>query len=130
MSKMWRPRFDAGVSDWFIMSSVVGSTPCAMTTWPAGAADAPRGTRSVRARATRVWRRVIERLLARLHPAERLGLPHPRERAADRGSGGETQPAHDILAPEERRCRLDRLLLLPAAEEVAEQRRPPPDAER
>src|SRR2546422_10145871 len=165
MSKMWRPRFDAGVSDWFIMSSVVGSTPCAITTWPAGAADAPRGTRSVRARATKVWRRVIERLLyegdrfqsssgrstgrvpdnlgvrgqgvkvgerllARLHPAERLGLPHPRERAADRGAGAETQPAHDILAPEERRRRLDGLLLLPAAEEVAEQRRPPPDAER
>src|SRR5207247_9490889 len=74
--------------------------------------------------------KVGERLLARLHPAERLGLPHPRERAADRGAGGETQPAHDILAPEERRCRLDRLLLLPAAEEVAEQRRPPPNAER
>src|SRR5438876_1154210 len=44
---------------------VYGSTICAMTTWPAGAADAPRGTRSVRARATRVWRRVIERLLLR-----------------------------------------------------------------
>src|SRR2546423_122924 len=42
MSKMWRPRFDAGVSDWFIMSSVVGSTPCAMTTWAAGGAAGRR----------------------------------------------------------------------------------------
>jgi len=43
-----------GVSDWFIMSSVVGSTPWAMTTLPAGAAAAPSGTRKMRARTARV----------------------------------------------------------------------------
>src|SRR5213080_5301495 len=163
---MWRPRFDAGVSDWFIMSSVVGSTPWAMTTLPAGAAAAPSGTSRVRARATRVRRRVIarllgiegdrspsssgkssgrvpdnlgvrrqrvkvgERLVACLQPSERLSLSHPRERPADRGTGGEAEPVHDVLAPEERRRRLDRLQLLPAAEEVADQQRAPPDTPR
>jgi hypothetical protein len=35
---------DAGDSCWFMMSSVVGSTPCAITTLPAGAAAAARGS--------------------------------------------------------------------------------------
>src|SRR5438128_6312776 len=73
--------------------------------------------------------KVCERLLARPHAAERLGLPHPYEQVAHGGSGGETEPGHDVLAPEERRRRLDRLLLLPAAQEVADQRRVAPDAE-
>jgi hypothetical protein len=45
MSNIWAPTFDAGCSDWFIMSSVVGSTPCAMTSLPAGAATAATGIR-------------------------------------------------------------------------------------
>src|SRR2546427_9265806 len=47
--------------------------------------------------------KVRERLLARRHAAERLGLPHPYEQVAHGGSGGETQPGHDVLAPGERR---------------------------
>ncbi len=46
VSKMWRPTLDAGLSDWFIMSSVEGSTPCAITTLPSGAADAVHGIAS------------------------------------------------------------------------------------
>ena len=48
---MFRARFAAGDSWWFMGSSVVGSTPCAITTLPCGAADALPG--HARARATR-----------------------------------------------------------------------------
>src|SRR6266853_2344376 len=44
VSKMWVATTDAGVSCWFIVSSVEGSTPWAMTTLPAGAAIAPDGS--------------------------------------------------------------------------------------
>ena len=44
VSKICAPTLEAGVSCWFIMSRVVGSTPWAMTTLPAGAAPAARGT--------------------------------------------------------------------------------------
>jgi hypothetical protein len=43
VSKIWAPTLEAGVSCWFIMSRVVGSTPWAMTTLPAGAAPAASG---------------------------------------------------------------------------------------
>jgi hypothetical protein len=46
MSNIWAPTLEAGCSDWFIMSSVVGSTPCAMTTFPAGAAPTAIGSRT------------------------------------------------------------------------------------
>src|SRR6266851_2646041 len=38
-SKICAPTFEAGCSCWCIMSSVVGSTPCAITTLPSGAAS-------------------------------------------------------------------------------------------
>src|SRR5439155_13709767 len=47
VSKMCRPTFDAGDSDWFIMSSVEGSTPCASTTLPSGGANAAGGVASI-----------------------------------------------------------------------------------
>src|SRR5438034_3879929 len=47
VSKMWRPTLDAGLSDWFIMSSVEGSTPCASTILPSGAPDAASGVASI-----------------------------------------------------------------------------------
>ena len=46
ISKMCRPTTEAGVSCWFMMSSVVGSTPWAITTFPAGAAGAATGIAS------------------------------------------------------------------------------------
>src|SRR2546426_3267692 len=64
VSKMWRPTFDAGVSDWFAMSSVVGSTPCASTILPAGAALDATGHRSVAINATAI-RQIIGSLLER-----------------------------------------------------------------
>jgi hypothetical protein len=45
-SNIWAPTLEAGCSCWFIMSSVVGSTPCAMTTLPAWAAAAAGRTRT------------------------------------------------------------------------------------
>ena len=47
---MCAARTEAGVSCWFMVSSEVGSTPCAMTIFPAGAATARTGatTTSVR----------------------------------------------------------------------------------
>src|SRR2546422_5872917 len=106
---MCRPTFDAGVSDWFAMSSVVGSTPCAMTTLPAGAALDATGHRSVAINATairqiigsllergvRILRvsatlgsvrrgvKVRQCLLARGHEPEGLGFPRPVEQPAD-----------------------------------------------
>src|SRR2546428_382355 len=49
VSNIWAPTFEAGVSCWFIMSSVDGSTPWAMTTLPAGAAAATSGSASTSA---------------------------------------------------------------------------------
>src|SRR2546430_13958837 len=121
---------DAGVSCWFMASSVVGSTPWAMTTLPAGAAAAWSGTRRVRVKTTTVRHTPIENLLMRgdrlrlspanlgfprqgvkvrerlgpcRHPAERLSLPHPREPPADGGARGKAAPGHDVRAPHERR---------------------------
>src|SRR5215831_2736164 len=51
-SNIWAPTLDAGCSAWFIMSSVVGSTPWAITTLPAGAAAATSGITSADSRAT------------------------------------------------------------------------------
>ena len=45
MSNICAPTLEAGCSDWFIMSSVVGSTPWAMTTLPSGAAKVATGSR-------------------------------------------------------------------------------------
>src|SRR6266404_2983386 len=42
-SKICAPTLEAGCSCWCIMSSVVGSTPCAITTRPSGAAAATTG---------------------------------------------------------------------------------------
>jgi len=44
VSKMWEAMIDAGASCWSMMSSLVGSTPCAITTLPAGAAAAATGS--------------------------------------------------------------------------------------
>ena len=43
VSQMLAARFEAGVSDWFMVSRVVGSTPWAMTIFPVGAAPAIGG---------------------------------------------------------------------------------------
>src|SRR6267142_5700737 len=53
-SNICAPTLDAGCSCWFIMSSEVGSTPCAITTLPAGAAPTLRGTRTRERRTTAV----------------------------------------------------------------------------
>src|SRR4029434_7105794 len=46
VSKRWVASTDAGVSCWFMVSSVVGSTPCARTTLPSGAAATRAGAAS------------------------------------------------------------------------------------
>src|SRR5882762_7644758 len=129
---------DAGVSCWFMASSVVGSTPCATTIFPSGAASAivvrqtrmrtpphERETDAVRTAPTLGFARqrvkVRERILPRLHPSEVLGLAQPREEPADRRAGRQSEPRHDVLTSEERRGRADGVLLWEAAEEVAEQ---------
>src|SRR4029453_2286928 len=48
VSKMCVATTDAGVSCWFMVSSVVGSTPCAITTLPSGAASAGAGSADMR----------------------------------------------------------------------------------
>src|SRR4029434_1500104 len=45
MSNIWAPTFDAGCSDWFIVSSVLGWRRCARTSLLAGAATAATGIR-------------------------------------------------------------------------------------
>src|SRR5882762_2215841 len=140
---------DAGVSCWFMASSVVGSTPCATTIFPSGAASAAAGSATARASAIVVRQtrmrtppheremdavrtaptlgfarqrvKVRERVLPRLHPSEVLGLAQPREEPADRRAGRQSEPRHDVLTSEERRGRADGVLLWEAAEEVAEQ---------
>src|SRR3989440_9438117 len=54
VSKMCEPMIDAGDSCWVMISSVVGSTPCAITTLPAGAAAAAARGSSTNAATTAV----------------------------------------------------------------------------
>src|SRR5438132_13530354 len=54
VSKICAAMIDAGASCWFMMSSVVGSTPCAITTLPAGAAAAAARGSSTNAATTAV----------------------------------------------------------------------------
>src|SRR5262245_44697773 len=57
-SNIWAPTLDAGCSCWFAMSRVVGSTPWAITTLPAGAAAAASGDSAIEHSAMTVgqWR--------------------------------------------------------------------------
>src|SRR5262247_4043829 len=56
-SNIWAPTFEAGCSCWFVMSRVVGSTPCTITTLPSGAAATATGQRMMQSRTTsmRQW---------------------------------------------------------------------------
>ena len=113
------------------MSSVVGSTPCAMHDLagrrgarrrrheqgddrrggdlPYDHAEPPRTTDSSRFEcpltlgAARRRVKVRERLVARGDEPEGLGLARPLEKTADRGTRRQAEPRHDVRAPEQRR---------------------------
>src|SRR5881397_3603184 len=89
VSKMWRPTFDAGLSDWLAMSSVVGSTPCARTTLPAGAAPAATGDRSTTSAAVAIFDATIRSLLER---GDRTLCVPRYSRVHPRGSQGRRAP--------------------------------------
>src|SRR5438477_302356 len=80
---------EAGVSCWFMVSSVLGSTPWAMTTLPSGVAHAAAP-------------KVVEGLLSRGHEPQGLRLPSPTEEAADRRPGRQMEGLHDLLTTQER----------------------------
>src|SRR5438067_2963506 len=156
-SNICAPTLDAGVSCWFIMSSDVGSTPCAMTTCPAGAAKAAAGNATARTSAamlrqrhmrtppreremSSVWTaptlgfarervKIRERVFSRPQAPEVLGLAQPREHPPDRRAGREPEPRHHVLAPEERGRRADGVHFHKSGEKLAEQARAAPDAE-
>src|SRR5262245_3520305 len=135
------------------MSSVVGSTPCAITTLPAGAALADDTTSIATTVAAAIFHTIMrsllddrfgrfewltlgaarrrvkvrQRLVARGDEPQRLSLARPLEKTPDRRAGLEPEPLHDIGAPEQRRRVEAGRLLFPAAQQIADQHCAAPD---
>src|SRR5262247_2795235 len=135
------------------MSSVVGSTPCAITTLPAGAALAGDTTSIATTVAAAIFHTIMrtllddrfgrfewltleaarrrvkvrQRLVARGNEPQRLSLARPLEKTPDGRARLEPEPLHDVRAPEQRRRVDASWLLFPAAQQVADQHRAAPD---
>src|SRR3989441_12067446 len=139
------------------MSSVVGSTPWAMMTLPAGAAPAASGSSRTTATMTsfhtiisepprpRGWisrdsatlefarRRVKvrERLFARSHQPEALRLARALQQSAHLGAGRNPEASHHVFSiHERRRAGTGAWCLLPSLQEIPDERRPAPGRAR